>query len=271
MELVKHNQHLAARIKFLDTKADSQIAKELMELHQVKCKACQKDRLSCTVRPSCKNRNFLNFLIELGINPQDLPAFCYGQYMDQLRRYIIDKKGRGMINRRLLIKDLLSTLQVSSIRHFNIKFKKLWMTHSRVRQKDLMLVAGDDLIFQFDFSRGIVLVNPINIQIDSYEILSLYIQLLGEYHGIATSVRDIALNWWEFSIEVGSDVSVNDFSSIKSKLSNYFESFKLERSDDNNLLRIEITVDGVKPLVEVGHIVEIFNLVASLGDTKTKE
>jgi hypothetical protein len=114
MDIKKHKDEFAIRMKLLDAAADNQLAKELIELHEKKCIACQEDRLSCTVRPACQNRNYLNALIEIGVTPQDLPSFCYSQYLEQIRRFIIDKKGRGMIDRRIPIKDLLSTLGVSS-------------------------------------------------------------------------------------------------------------------------------------------------------------
>ena len=160
MEYQKHNVELTERIRLLNIPADSQLAKELMKLHEAKCVACQEDRLSCTVRPACKNRNFLNMLIELGVEPQDLPRFCYSVYLEQLRRHIIDRKGRGIIDKRLLIKDLLSTLKVSSIRHFNSKFRKEWKNYFSASSKNQMLVAGDSLLFYFDFARGIVIINP---------------------------------------------------------------------------------------------------------------
>ncbi|MHA1637970.1 MAG: hypothetical protein ACTSUO_05235 [Candidatus Thorarchaeota archaeon] len=263
MELVKHNKDLANRLELLDGKADLQLAKELMELHQKKCKDCQYDRLGCISRPKCKNRNFLNVLIEIGIDPQDLPEFCYSQYLELLRRYIVDGKGRGMENRRLLIKDLLSTLEVSSIRHFNTKFKKIWKSHASVTKNDLMLVAGESMIFHFDFARGVVNVNPLNLSVDSFEVLTLYAQLLSEYHNIETVVKDIALNWWELSIEVKDDASTTDFSSIKAKLADDIENFKFDKSSDQNWLRIEIVVDGVRPFLEVGSLMELFNLIAS--------
>ena len=88
MELKKHKNELATRISLLDVTSDNQLAKELIELHEVKCIACQEDRLSCAVRPRCMNRNFLNALIEIGVKPQDLPSFCYSQYLEQIRRFI---------------------------------------------------------------------------------------------------------------------------------------------------------------------------------------
>ncbi|MHA1575917.1 MAG: hypothetical protein ACTSU3_01010 [Candidatus Thorarchaeota archaeon] len=262
MELTKHNQDLANRLQLLDIKADNQLAKELMELHQKKCMQCQKDRLSCTVRPSCRNRNFLNMLIDIGVEPQDLPSFCYTQYMDQLKRFILEKKGRGMKNRRLLIKDMLSTLKVSSIRHFVTKFKKVWKTTTRVGgEEDILLVAGDDLIFQFDFSRGIVILNPDNFQIDSYSVLKLYFELFSEYYNVKTTVFDVTTNWWTISIETSIAISNADASSLKSKFAGRFESISVDVSKNPSIVNLEVIDNGSKSTLEVGHVRDLFKII----------
>ena len=262
MELTKHDKDLANRLQLLDAKSDTQLAKELMELHQKKCKQCQKDRLSCTVRPSCKNRNFLNMLIDLGVEPQDLPSFCYTQYMDQLKRFILEKKGRGMKNRRLLIKDMLSTLKVSSIRHFITKFKKIWETSARVGgEKDIMLVAGDDFIFHFDFSRGIVILNPTDYQIDSYGVLQLYFELFSELYNAKVTVSDVTTNWWTISIEVDISISSADASSLKSKFSGHFESVKVDGSANPSIVHLEVIDNGSRSNLDVGHIQDLFKVI----------
>ena len=104
MKIKKYDEDLAQRIELLDSKADRQLAKEIIELYETKCKECQEDRLGCTVRPSCKDRNFLNLLIEIGVNPADLPEFCYIQYMEQIKRFILEKKGRTLEDRRIPIR-----------------------------------------------------------------------------------------------------------------------------------------------------------------------
>lgn len=272
MEITKHDKDLAKRLQFLDAKSDTQLAKEFMQLHQKKCMQCQKDRLSCTVRPSCKNRNFLNMLIDLGVEPQDLPSFCYTQYMDQLRRFILEKKGRGMKNRRLLIKDMLSTMKASSIRHFITKFKKIWKTSARVGgEKDVLLVAGDDFIFHFDFSRGIVILNPTNYQLDTYSVLQLYFELFSEFYNTKVTISDVTTNWWTISIEVDISISGTDASSLKSKFSGHFESVKVDISANPSIIHLEVIDYGSRSALEVGHINELFKVIDGFKEKTTND
>jgi hypothetical protein len=264
MGLKKHKEELATRMSLLDAVADNQLAQELIELHENKCTACQEDRLSCTVRPRCTNRNFLNALIEIGVNPQDLPSFCYSQYLEQIRRYILDKKGRGMLDRRIPVRDLLSTLSVSSIRQFSTKFKKIWKNFTSVNEDDVMLIAGDDLVFRFDFSRGIVTLNPINDQIDSYELLRLYSELFSAYYGLTTSVSDLTLNWWLLTFDVKGKDPASIKGVLKSEPAKGFDTMYTDEVDDSTMIRAEVVVDSGSTLIRAGQLRDLFELVSKL-------
>jgi hypothetical protein len=264
MELKKHKNELATRMSLLDIAADNQLAKELIELHEAKCSACQEDRLSCTVRPRCMNRNFLNALIEIGVKPQDLPSFCYSQYLEQIRRYILEKKGRGMVDRRIPIRDLLSTLSVSSIRHFSTKFKKIWKKFSSANANNVMLMAGDGLLFRFDFTREIVTLNPIHDRIDTYDVFRLYCELFSAYYNLETSVSDLTLNWWLLTFDVKGKDPASVKSILKSESAKTFDTVYSDVVDDITKIRAEVVVDGESSLIEAGQLRDLFDQVSKL-------
>ena len=264
MELKKHKNELATRMSLLDATADNQLAKELIELHEDKCTICQEDRLSCTVRPRCMNRNFLNALIEIGVKPQDLPSFCYSQYLEQIRRFILDKKGRGMDDRRIPIKDLLSTLNVSSIRHFSTKFKKTWKKFSSVNENNVLLIAGDKLLFRFDFSRGIVILNPLSDLLDNFDVFRLYCKLFSAYYGMKTSVTDLTLNWWLLTFDADGKDPADVRSVLKSESAKAFDTVYSDEVDDSTKIRAEVIVDGESSVIEAGQLRDLFNQVSKL-------
>ena len=264
MELKKHKEELATRMSLLDFAANNQLAKELIELHEEKCTACQEDRMSCIVRPRCNNRNFLNALIEIGVNPQDLPSFCYSQYLEQIRRFILERKGRDMDDRRIPIRDLLSTLSVSSIRQFSTKFKKIWKSYSSVAENDIMLIKGDGLLFRFDFSRGIVTLNPRNDRINSFDVFKLYSELFSDFYNLKTSVSDMTLNWWLITFEVKRKDSASIKDVLKSEPAKAFDTIYTDEMDDSMLIRAEVVVDGGSPLIEAGQLQDLFDLVSKL-------
>jgi hypothetical protein len=258
MELTKHNDELQQRIQLLDVTADQQLAKELMDLHQKKCTECQEDRLRCATRPACMNRNFLNVLIEIGVEISDLPSFCYSQNIEQIRRFILEKKGRKMMDRRLPIKDLLQTLGVSSIKQFTTNFKKEWSNFSSVHQDNIMLVAGDGLLFRFDFARGIATVNPTKYRIKTYNVFKLYCNLFSERYEVKSTVKDVTPNWWTLSIST-EDSDTTAFRALqKSELASAFEAIYFKETEGLAQLQIEVILDSDDKFLEAESLNELF-------------
>jgi hypothetical protein len=268
MELKKHNLELADRIILLDRPSDTQLARELMELHETKCRTCQEDRLSCTVRPACKNRNFLNTLIELGVQAEDLPNFCYSVYLDQIRRYILEGKGRGMIDRRIPIKDLLATLKVSSIRHFNSRFKKDWKNFSSASNQDQMLVSGDGVVFHFNFVRGIVVLNPDNEPLNQFDVFNLYVDVLSQSTGIPVRVRYITTNWWELSIVLDGHITGEKVGSIKDSIPQSFSNFQAVSTGNSTEIHLEVIVDSKNDPLLVADLDSVFKAVKKVPPTE---
>ncbi len=258
MQLKQHKDELAERVRLLGKSADNELAAELISLYEEKCKACQEDRLSCTVRPSCKDRNLLNMFIELGVETQDLPSFCYSQYLGQLRRYILERKGRRMSDRRLPIKDMLSALRMSSIRQFTSRFTKIWSRMARVRANNLFLIMGDDLLFHFDFSRGIVVLNPEEYAIDDYDTFRMYVDLFARYYDLEAECTDLTINWWELGINAG-DVHPSDIEKeLGEILESHFESFVVQRLDDSTHVIVETISEGPDKSIETGVLARVF-------------
>lgn len=265
MELKKHTNRFSSRIHLLDETADKQLAKELIQMHEQKCTECQDDRLRCATRPACKDRNFLNTLIEIGVETEDLPAFCYSQNIEQIRRFILEGKGRVVSNRRLPIKDLLQMLTVSSIRHFTTKFKKVWSNFSQAQENDVMLVAGDNLLFRFDFHRGIVTVNPTMDQIDSFDVFKLYCTLFSAIYELPSTANDLTSNWWVVSIAVQGADTAGIRNLQKGKLANVFESIYSKEVDGMIHLEVEVVQSEGLPHLIVDHLQELFESISKLG------
>lgn len=267
MELPKHNNELQQRIQLLDAAADQQLAKELMELHQVKCTECQEDRLRCATRPACMTRNFLNTLIEIGVEVSDMPAFCYSVNLDQIRRLILEKKGKKMLDRRLPIKDLLQTLGISSIRHFTTKFKKEWSNFVSVNEGNTMLVTGNDLLFRFDFVRGVVTINPTKDRISTFGVFKLYCELFSERHQVKSIVKDVTPNWWTLSIEAGSPDSTALRALQKSEKSEVLEAIYLTETEGKAQIRIEVVLDSDAKYLEAEYLDELYAKVCKICST----
>jgi hypothetical protein len=262
MDYESHDSTLASRVKLLDKAADTQLSKELMQLHKKKCTACQEDRLACTVRPACKERNFLNMLIDLGVDVKDLPSFCYSVYLDQVKRYILEKRTREMVDRRVPVRDFLSALNMSSIRQFTTRFSKIWAGFSTVREGNLLLVTGDDMVFHFDLARDIVILNPDHVPIRDFQTFRLYVSLLSEYHKLNCNISDETTNWWILSIEATNNDARKHLESLKSSIADRVEAFTLKTSNEGNRIQVEIVIDEHSAAPEVGDLKRIFGLAS---------
>ena len=152
-----------------------------------------------------------------------------------------------MNDRRLPIKDLLSTLKASSIRQFTTRFGKIWSNFTVVREGDIMLVAGDDLLFHFDFSKGVVILNPTHQHIRNYDAFKLYIELLSEFYKLEAAVSDLTRNWWTIKITIDGSDKVHSNKYAEKKLSSQFEEFYVESSDDAMYIEAEVVHDKEKP------------------------
>lgn len=266
MDLKKHDSQLAERLMLLGNSADKYLAKDFIELYEEKCRECQEDRLRCATRPECRNRDFLNALIEIGVPAEDLPSFCYSQYLDQIRRYVLEKKGVTLSDRRLPIKDLLSTLNVGSIRHFSTKFKKEWAKFTRAAAGDVVLFAGDSLLFRFDFSRGIVTINPVHYKIRDIDEFRLYVKLFSEHYGLNSTVQDLTMNWWLLSIEVTGVDAAAVRSLVKKSTATSFESIYSVETEEKKMIQVEVMSEGGSQPLETGELRDLFESVVKMVD-----
>jgi hypothetical protein len=269
MDYEKHDSTLASRTQLLDKAADTQLAKELLQLHKKKCTACQEDRLACTVRPACKDRNFLVVLIELGVDVKDFPAFCYSQYLDQIKRHILEKKTREMVDRRIPIRDFLSSLNMSSIRQFTTRFSKIWTGFSSARDGNLLLVTGEDMLFHFDFAHDVVILNPIHIAIRDFQTFKLYVTLFSEYYKIKSEVIDETSNWWHLALEAANTDARKQLESLKPLFSDRIESLSVKTSNDGVQLQMDMIIDEHRPAPEVGDLKKVFGLASGKTQTGT--
>lgn len=269
MNIKKHKESLVNRMRLLDDKADEQLVNEFIELYEERCSECQEDRLGCTVRPACHNRNFLNMLIELGAEPEDLPSFCYGQYLEQIKRFILERKGREMKDRRVPTKDFLSTLRVGSIKHFLSRFRKIWTETSSVQEGNLQLISGDDLLFHFDFSRGIVVVNPWHQPIDSYLTFKLYSELLSSQYKINSEANYLTRNWWTLSMNLGDAKAAKESTLLEMDVLQRYEALHLDAVDGSVQIEAEIIANGKDAKFEVRDLLQLYQSAAKLkGRTK---
>ena len=163
-----------------------------------------------------------------------------------------------MIDRRIPIKDLLSTLNVSSIRQFTTNFKKVWKNFSSAHEDNEVLVMGDSLIFNFDFARGIVTLNPIQARIDNFKMFNLYSQIFSNYYDLKSSVTDLTLNWWLLSIDIEGHTQSSTKSQLKAGSLKGFDVVYTTEIEDSVKIQAEVIASAESISLEVGQLRDLF-------------
>jgi hypothetical protein len=127
-----------------------------------------------------------------------------------------------------------------------------------------MLLAGDGLLFYFDFARGIVVMNPVHIKISSLEVFKLYADLFSKYYDLKSEVKDVTLNWWILSIAVDVEATVESTKSVKSKLSGCFDALDVEASENVVNIHAEVIFDEDRKPLLVDDIEKAFIVSSNL-------
>ena len=68
--------------------AMAQLNKLLFKELREYCDICEDDRMTCVLSPMCPKRILLKVRIESGAKIEDIPKFCYGQAVNNIRRYM---------------------------------------------------------------------------------------------------------------------------------------------------------------------------------------
>ena len=128
-------------------------------------------------------------------------------------------------------------------------------------------------MFHFDFTRGIVIINPDKYQIHSYSIFELYVQLFAAHYGLEVTVKDLTLNWWAVSLSiVVPEAFEGDL--LKGKPSKIFDSTELITEKDSVRIEADIVVSPNHPALDVGELQGFFthiNEVVGKSSTSTKK
>jgi len=167
-----------------------------------------------------------------------------------------------MHDRRIPVKDLLSILDASSIRHFNTKFKKEWKNYSRAHEDNDMIVMGDDLLFSFDFARGIVSFNPTQDLIENFKVFNLYCQVFSEYYGLKSSTSDLTTNWWLVSIDVEDHTQSSAKSQLKAGSIKGFDAVYANETDGSVHVQAEVIAGDESSELQVGQLRGLFERVS---------
>lgn len=189
-----------------DTEANiDYLADTLLEFMEQECERCMSNRMMCALRPACPNRKFLNILLRFGVDPKDLPSFCYQQQLSNVNTYLEGSSKTKIINTILPIKEFINILSgggerlMGPLREGNVEklSKELFIELKRATPdvltsigQDYILALVDDGLYYFDLSCEIVVINPRDTIIKSKEIISDLIDIYQERYKLDLELRE---------------------------------------------------------------------------------
>jgi hypothetical protein len=189
-----------------DTEANiDYLADTLLEFMEQECERCMSNRMMCALRPACPNRKFLNILLRFGVDPKDLPSFCYQQQLSNVNTYLEGSSKTKIIDTILSIKEFINILSgggerlMGPLREGNVEklSKELFIEFKRATPdvltsigEDYILALVDDGLYYFDLSCEIVVINPRDTIIKSKEIISDLIDIYRERYKLDLELRE---------------------------------------------------------------------------------
>jgi hypothetical protein len=160
---------------------------------------------------------------------------------------------------------------MGSIKQFTTRFSEVWKKTSRAGEQDLLLFMGDDLIFHFDFARGLVLMNPFNYQIVDLGTFKLYTDLFSDYYGLGHAVESVASNWWAVSINAKDTSSAEVTKRLDQAFLRRFADVSIENAENGAQIQAEVIVEAGMPSVEVADLKHIFVVASSVPAQKRSQ
>ncbi len=154
-----------------DTNSIDYIAREFLTLMKQKCEKCMRYRTECALNPHCKDRRYINILVDLQVNPDDLPSFCYLQHLRSVENFLKGKPNLfDPVDAKIYLKDFLNMIGVKKTLSKNIDRissnldillgKMADQFHSEyIESKNCYVFSFNDSLNLVDFDTEIVTIN----------------------------------------------------------------------------------------------------------------
>ncbi|MFX1451857.1 MAG: hypothetical protein ACFFCM_13505 [Promethearchaeota archaeon] len=187
------------------------ISREFLGLMRQKCYNCNKSRVECAFQPHCENRKYMNVMIEMKVNPNDLPAFCYSQQLRNIKDFL-DGKAYLIepIDYKVFLSDFIEILNIkikvetkNYEKLLNEIIKKLTDLKGKVNtirrkgeKKYYFMLIARGIIYYIDLQKEIVTINLQNKAIETENELKDVIELYKQYYNIEIEIIEEMTGWW---------------------------------------------------------------------------
>jgi len=254
----------------------SLISKEFLRIMEKVCRECQANRMHCILMPKCgRNRPFLSMLIEMNVKKEDLPDFCYSQFLKEIQMAF--KGIRTLRDVSVRLEDFLKTVfrDYRKIHDFlmsrNLReLSKIVSKEPAVKNKRVLILekngqiyfAINGLNFRIDVNRKLVYFNPYDTPITSLKELEAFIELFSLEADMSVEIEREIGGILSLDIHFPVEVEVKNFELQQDLINTIFEKYRDKIESFFNHVHLYVSQDEVHVLsdLEIGGIEKLERL-----------
>ena len=220
------------------------IAREFLTLMKQKCEKCMRYRTECALNPHCKDRRYINILVDLNVKPDELPSFCYLQHVRSVKNFLKEKPNLfDPVDAKIYLKDFLKIIGVKKALSKNVerissnldvilgKLAKRHFHSDYIESRNYYVFSFNESINLIDFDREIVTINLKYESPSSEEELHSFIIHYQKMFDLEVEIIEEIWGWWNLKITFA------NLNLLKENLENFEEKLEKEIKDGNASLK----------------------------------
>ncbi|NHI92713.1 MAG: hypothetical protein EAX96_09460 [Candidatus Lokiarchaeota archaeon] len=261
-----------------DSNSMDYIAKEFLNLMKQKCEKCLRYRTECALNPHCKDRRYVNILIDMEVKPDDLPSFCYLQHKRSIENILKGKPNLfDPIDAKLYLIDFLQIVGVKKTLSGNMNricsnldqlLPKLAPNFDSklLEDKKLFIFTLNDSLNLVDFNSEIVTINLKFEYPKSEEELKAFILLYQKMYHLDIEIIEEMWGWWYLK------VIFPDLNELKERIENFEQKIGFDSTYDfpdlKSLKEKFLKIKSLKEKIKISELIgtEISKKLENLCD-----
>ena len=193
--------------KFNELGSLDYISREYLSLMRQKCFNCNRNRVECAFQPHCENRKYMNIMVQMKSDLNDIPAFCYSQQIRNITDYLSGKAYLiEPVDYKIYLSDFIKILKLkpkSEQKKRDIFVKEIFEKISALKGKVfepkkkqsignylIFLISG--VIYYIDFKKEVVTINLKNKVLETEEQINDLIDLYSQYYNVEIEIVSIS-------------------------------------------------------------------------------
>ncbi|MHA1696853.1 MAG: hypothetical protein ACTSUG_16480 [Candidatus Helarchaeota archaeon] len=262
---------------------ESLLKNEILSLIKKKCEICNATPIDCALQPHCGDRKLLKIQIELGVQYQDLPQFCYNQQLQTVIRFMNGKVNLiEPVDVKIFLNDFINVVineKKIKFRNSDSLYSKLIVKLSELSKNDFFIVRDErnglgkvifllnGTFYFLDFDKQIAIINWHNSFVETEEELKMVLNLLAQKYKLKFEIEQELLGLWKliFTFPKKLEIADDKILKFKQEMKKYVEYVNFYSTFDDFKLKINLktpkNINWESEKLNVKTIKEIFKIV----------